>query len=76
MNMHRKRAAATLLLLGLLLGIKNGRIALWKQDDPQPIHIFPWSAALLPAPIRQALEQGLHVESESDLGRLLLQLIA
>lgn len=69
--MKRNQLFATLLLLGFLLGIHNGKVALWKDNEPQPCRIFPYSAALLPRDIRNALEAGIHIQSEADLDRLL-----
>ncbi len=67
--------AATCLLLGFILGLHNGRVALWKSDDPQPIKIFPWSASFLPDNIRSALEKGIYVEEDSDIGILIQDMI-
>lgn len=74
--MDFRKQLAMVLLVGYLLGIRNGRVALWKQDDPEPLRIFPWSAAMLPGQIRQALEDGIHVEADSDIGRLIEDMIA
>lgn len=60
-----------LLLLGFLLGIHEGKIALWYQDDPTPITVFPYSAKLLPAEDRRALEEGIRFDSPEELKRLL-----
>lgn len=64
-----------LLLLGYLLGVKNGQVAIWKGNDPQPARVFPWSMALLPGPIQRALEKGIYIEEESDIGRLIADMI-
>ncbi len=60
-----------LILLGFLLGVHNGKVALWKEPDPEPIRIFPCPISTLPAEVRQALEQGIRFESDTDLERLL-----
>lgn len=67
--------ASLFILLGFLLGIQGGRVAIWRNDDPQPIRVFPWSTALLPAPIRQALENGIYVEDDSDIGKLIDEML-
>lgn len=72
---YRKRLI-TLVLIGYLIGIKGGQVAIWKLDDPQPLRVFPWSAAMLPSQIRSALEKGIRVEADSDIGRLLDEMIA
>lgn len=61
----------TLLLFGFLLGIHEGKIALWKDGQSTPSHILPYSARMLPKEFRQQLENGIHIESEEDLERLL-----
>jgi hypothetical protein len=61
--------------MGYLLGVKNGQIAIWKDNDPQPARVFPWSMVLLPGPIQEALEKGIYVEADSDIGRLIADMI-
>lgn len=58
-------------LLGMLLGLHNGYLALWSGDDPEPVRIYPYSARLLPPADRQALEKGIPVGSDGELSRLL-----
>ena len=53
-----------------LLGIHEGKIALWSGDDPEPIQVFPYRAALLPKKERQMLKEGIRVESMEELYRL------
>lgn len=72
--MKRKRLQkwlTTAMLGGYLLGIYRGSVALWKDDDPTPIRIFPCSVITLPYDVRQALQSGIHIETEADLQRLL-----
>lgn len=57
--------------LGFLLGIHNGQIALWQDEDPEPIKVFPYSAQMLPVADRRALEEGIRFESKEDLLRLM-----
>ena len=59
------------LFLGFLLGIHNGQIALWRDEDPEPIKVFPYSAQMLPVADRRALEEGIRFESKEDLLRLM-----
>ena len=71
-----KKQLAADLLAGYLLGIRGGRVALWKRDDPKPLRIFPWSATMMPQKIRSALEQGIYVDEDSDIGRLIQDMIS
>ena len=64
------------LLFGFLLGIRNGQIALWKDNDPQPLRVFSWRAMLLPQQIQDALTKGIHIEEDSDIGQLIRDMIA
>ena len=69
--MRHSPILATCLLLGYLLGIHNGRVALWKAPDPEPVRVFPYAASLLPQDVRQALESGIRIETEAQLDQLL-----
>lgn len=54
-----------------LLGIHEGKIALWSSDDPEPARVFPYSASTLPKEARDALERGIPINSMEDLNRLI-----
>lgn len=69
--MQIRQLLTSLFLLGFLLGIHNGRIALWKEPDPEPMRVFPYPVSALPQDIRQALEHGITIDSEADLDALL-----
>lgn len=69
--MRRGHTLSTLLLLGFLLGIHDGRIALWQGEDPQPVRVFPYSASALPPEDYRALEKGIAIESPADLVKFL-----
>ena len=59
------------LLAVYLLGIHDGKIALWSGDDPEPARVFPYSVATLPKEAREALELGIPINSMEDLNRLI-----
>lgn len=69
--MKKKLLLTQLMLLGFLLGIHNGRVALWKDQDPEPCRVFPYAAVTLPPQVQDALRQGIRIESEADLDKLL-----
>lgn len=54
-------------LLGFLLGIHGGRIALWEDGKKDPIKVFPYSASMLPQQDRALLEKGLHFDTKEAL---------
>lgn len=53
--------------VGFLLGIHNGRIALWEDGKEKPIKVFPYSAAMLPEKDQSALKEGIRFDSKQDL---------
>lgn len=69
--MKYKNLLSSLLLLTFLLGVHNGRIALWKEPDPEPVKVFPYPVSALPDDVRQALENGIRIETQEDLDQLL-----
>ena len=58
------------LLAVYLLGIHEGKIALWRGDDPEPVKVFPYSASMLPEEAQQKLKAGVPINSISELKRL------
>lgn len=65
--MKRYLNLSLVLLLGFLLGIHEGKIALWQNDDPEPIQVFPYSAWLLPKADQERLKEGVRFESMEEL---------
>ena len=59
------------ILVGFLLGISDGYIALWKCGDPTPLQVFPCRVEMLPPADQQVLAQGIHISSEQELSQLL-----
>lgn len=57
------------LLAVYLLGIHDGKVALWKGNDPEPIKVFPYSADQLPEDARKQLEAGMTFNSLKELRR-------
>ena len=70
------RCLCSILLLGFLLGVHNGRIALWKDGQNHPMKVFPYPAAVLPEATQQQLLKGMRVDSMEDLDQLLEILIS
>ena len=57
--------------LFFLLGIKDGYVALWKDNSVVPLEVFPYKAQLLPPEDRQALEKGIRISTQEELMALL-----
>lgn len=58
-------------LTSILIGVHNGRIALWRDDDPEPFKVFPYRASMLPDKQEEMVRKGIRVESMEELQRLL-----
>ena len=46
--MKKQRILTNLVLFGFILGIHEGRIALWKDNQDKPMKVFPYQASILP----------------------------
>ena len=68
---RRKQLLYYILMTAYLLGIKDGYIALWKDSSPEPVHIFPYQASMLPEKDQQALQKGIRINEDSQLVKLL-----
>ena len=67
--MRRLHNIYCILCLGYLLGVYRGQIALWKEPDPTPIRVFPYSVSMLPEEDQNVLKQGLRADSIIELTR-------
>ena len=66
-----KKVLGLVFLLGLILGTKDGYLALWQEKTNIPQRIFPCPVALLPQADQQALSRGIPVSDQEELARLL-----
>ena len=69
--MRKIRHLYIALVLGFILGISEGYVALWKDSDAKPAEVFPYQARFLPAADQQALARGIRVDDIAELNRLL-----
>ena len=69
--MQTKGRLSIILSIGLILGVYEGRIALWKGNDPTPLQVFPYPISTYPEQDRTLLEAGIPIDSESRLHSLL-----
>lgn len=58
-------------ILGLLLGIYEGRLALWTSDTVRPYQIFDIREDSLPPADRLQLRQGIPLTSREELWEIL-----
>lgn len=59
------------LLLSFLLGVHDGRLAMWKDEDPTPCKVFPCPVIVLPKAVQQQLKAGIRLDTMEDVNRLL-----
>ncbi len=72
MKRNRKtHILSCLLVLGFLLGSYKGRLAVWKDNDPEPYRVYPCPVYLLPKEERDALQRGIRIDSMDDLSDFL-----
>ena len=71
MKTRSKRLLSMLLAFGFLLGIRNGRLALWLDGEPHPEQIYDIRADTLPPADRLRLRQGIRLESREAVWALL-----
>jgi hypothetical protein len=68
---QKLRSVLPALLLGFLIGSYNGRLAVWKTDDPEPYRVYPCPVYLLPKRERAALMRGIRIDSMEDVADFL-----
>lgn len=68
--MIRKTTITIWLLLGFILGIQDGYIALWEDGKDQP-RVFPYRAEMLPEPDQRRLEKGIRIPDDGKLAQIL-----
>lgn len=68
--MAKHKIMCNILLLGFLLGIHEGKIALWRDGQEKPVKIFPYQASTLPEADQQLLQKGIHVDSLTQLYKM------
>ncbi len=69
--MRIKRIMCNILLFAYLLGVKDGFIALWKDETPEHIRVFPYRADSLPPEDQKALQRGIRIDSKTELIHIL-----
>ena len=71
MKNSSKRLLSMLLAFGFLLGLRNGRLALWRDGDAHPEQIYDIRADTLPPADRLRLRQGIRVQTREEVWLLL-----
>lgn len=68
--MKRRNIIMSILLFGFILGVYEGKVALWKDNQKKPMKVFPYQVSILPQADQQRLQQGIHVDSLNELYKL------
>ena len=71
MNRTIRKLLSPALALGFLLGIHEGRVALWRDGEARPEQIYDIRADTLPPADRLALSRGIRLESREEVWSVL-----
>ena len=71
MNRRPRNQIAMLLLLSFLLGLRDGRLTLWREGEDHPEQIYDIREDSLPPADRVALRKGIRVENREELWTIL-----
>ena len=71
MDKRMRRICTMALMAGFLLGIRNGRLALWQEGVSHPVQVYDIRADSLPPADQLQLRRGIRVESREALWLLL-----
>ena len=69
--MKKQKLLCHLLIFGFLLGIYEGKVAIWSDHKKEPLRVFPYSAAQLPTEDREQLEAGIRFQNLSELRKFI-----
>lgn len=65
--MKTQKLLCNLLIFGFLLGVYEGKVALWSDHKKEPLRVFPYSASQLPQKDRERLEAGIRFNNLQEL---------
>lgn len=71
MRRMMRHVAALAACMGFLLGIRNGKVTLWQDEDPHPVHVFDIRADSLPPADQVLLRRGIHLADQEELWHIL-----
>ena len=69
--MKTRKLLCNLLVFGFLLGIYEGKVALWRENETKPMKVFPYLASMLPKEDQKKLSKGIKIDNFSQLHKLL-----
>ena len=65
--MNKQKILCNILIFGFLLGIYEGKVAIWSDHKKEPLRVFPYSASALPEKDQKRLEAGIHFNNLNEL---------
>lgn len=65
----KEKILVYLLAVGFVLGLKNGYLTLWKNENP--VEVYPYQAKFLPLSDQKMLKNGIEIHSETELAQIL-----
>lgn len=71
MELKIRKICLNLVLLGFLLGVYQGKVALWQDGKEKPIKVTPYKVTMFPEKDQQRLKNGIHVENLKELQELI-----
>ena len=71
MTRQHRRALALTLCMGFLLGIRDGKLTLWREGESHPDQIFDIRADSLPPADQVLLARGIRLEDRQALWEIL-----
>ena len=66
----------SMIILTLFLGSWRGHVALFTEEGPQPLELYPVRLELLPVADREQLLKGIPVKDTKELMRILEDLLS
>lgn len=60
-----------MMMMGYLLGVSRGYVAVWRYEDPEPIFITDTKVTLLPWEDQVALKKGIEILDDQALTKAL-----
>ena len=70
-NTFFSKVIGLVLALGFLLGVHNGRVAIWADGTREPYRIIPCPVFLLTRSQQDALAAGIRIDNMTDVEKLI-----
>ena len=68
--MKKQAIIANILVFGFILGVYEGKVALWKDNQKKPMKVFPYQVSVLPPADQERLRNGIHADTLGELYKM------